>query len=1381
MGEEIFPADDNSSVGDVVPDTLTTAKASNYRLPRFNSRRVGSSDQDPLPRTKSMYPDPQELTKDDLTSADTLMADGVFTMNSTLSSVIEKALGHPIPGLEVRFHNLELSALVPQFKSGGLEVPTLWTQVQQGVTSLCAPKENNLTVEKKILRGISGVFKPGRITLILGQPGSGKSSLMKVLANQFHMDKSITLNGAVQYSGKNRNELLEVLPRYVAYANQIDDHYPRLTVQETFKFAHRCCAGKGLEPWVVEALKNCTPEQRAHALEVMTAHHEFAPDITVKKLGLDNCKDTVVGNAMLRGVSGGERKRVTTGEMTVAWKRLQLLDEISTGLDSAATYDICKSMKSAARNFNSTVVISLLQPSPEVFELFDDVLLLNEGSIMFHGKREDAVPYFERMGFHCPPRKDVADFLLDLGTNKQDVYVTGDTRSVPYHAADFAKVFMDSDIFQKTLKRLDASADAMVFADLKPFHQTYTEELVTLLQRQAMLTLRDTTYLMGRAVMVIVMGLLYGSTFWQMNDTDSQLMLGLLFSCAMFLSMSQASQVATYMDARSVFYKQRGANFFRTSAYVLATSITQIPLCVLETLMFGSIVYWMGGYVDVVDRFLVFLVTLFLCQMWFTSFFFFLSAASPNLTIAQPVFFMLFGGFLIAKDDIPDYLIWIYWIDPLACQTVGKYTLSVFNLETESAWIWYGWIFLVAGYFISVFCSYLVLEYMRFESPENVALAQSDDADSDQTAYSKMPATPKEYENVVDIVDNGVTTQAFANNNVVPVTLAFHDLWYSVPLPGGANDEQIDLLKGVSGVALPGTMTALMGSSGAGKTTLMDVIAGRKTGGKIQGKILLNGHPANDLAIRRCTGYCEQMDIHSDSATVREALIFSAMLRQDASISTEQKMESVQECIDLLELGPIADKIIRGSSTEQMKRVTIGVELAAQPSIIFMDEPTSGLDARSAKLIMNGVRKIADSGRTIVCTIHQPSTEVFSFFDSLLLLRRGGRMVFFGELGEESKNLINYFEAFSDVKPITPGYNPATWMLECIGAGVGGGKAAANADPSQPMDFAERFMVSDQKVLMEEDLDQEGVLYPSPHLPELKFDTKRASSSATQFNLLCRRFFRMYWRTPAYNLTRLIISLVLACVFAIIYQGTDYTTYTGANAGVGLVFVSTLFLGIIGFNNVMPVAAEERTAFYREPASETYNALWYFIAGTLMEIPYIFVASLVFCAIFFPSVGFTGYMTFVYYWLVISLNTLVFVYLGQLMVFALPSVAVAATLGSLFSGIFLLFAGYNPPASSIPTGYKWVHYISPPTYTIAILVALVFADCPVGSTDGISCQKLSNSPPSVGNVTLKEYVEDNFDMNHDNIWRNVMILLILIVAFRVLALFSLRYINHLKR
>ncbi|POM68050.1 ABC Superfamily [Phytophthora palmivora] len=155
-----------------------------------------------------MFPEPQQLTKEDLTSADALMADGVFTMNSTLSTVIENALGHPIPGLDVRFRNLELSAEVPMIKGGELEVPTLINQVQQGLSNMCC-SSNKMTVEKKILRGISGAFRSGRITLVLGQPGSGKSSLMKVLGNRFHMDTNITLNGDIDYNGKDRKELLE--------------------------------------------------------------------------------------------------------------------------------------------------------------------------------------------------------------------------------------------------------------------------------------------------------------------------------------------------------------------------------------------------------------------------------------------------------------------------------------------------------------------------------------------------------------------------------------------------------------------------------------------------------------------------------------------------------------------------------------------------------------------------------------------------------------------------------------------------------------------------------------------------------------------------------------------------------------------------------------------------------------------------------------------------------------------------------------------------------------------------------------------------------------------------------------------------------------------
>ncbi|KAK1929172.1 ABC transporter G family member 31 [Phytophthora citrophthora] len=1350
------------------------------------------------------------MAQPDFTSVDGLLAGGMFAMHESVAAAVESTLGRPIPEVEIFFRDLHVAARLPLARPGseGPQVPTIWTQVKQGVMKCFSNEE---TAEKEILKGVTGVFKPTRITLVLGQPGSGKSSLLKILSGRFPMNKTIGVSGEITYNGVPRSQLLSRLPRFIAYTNQKDDHYPQLTVQETFEFAHRCCGGANLEPWVLKALQNCKGEQHERAVKVMTAQHKFAADIRVKSLGLDRCKDTMVGNAMVRGVSGGERKRVTTGEMTFGRKRAMLLDEISTGLDAATTFDIVNSLKSLTRHFKANIVVSLLQPPPEVFNLFDDILIMNEGRIMYHGPREQVQEYFEAMGFHCPPRKDVADFLLDLGTDKQHSYISDNHPDiVPFESADFAERFRHSDIFQETLTymRTRSGHKSDLFDPLQDpcvFRQSFFDDLATVLRRQWKIKLRDRTFLIGRGFMVLVMGLLYGSVFWQMNDANSQLILGLLFSCTMFLSMGQAAQLPTFMEARSVFYKQRGANFFRSLAYVMASSLTQIPFAIFETLLFGSIVYWMGGYVALADRFISFLVTLFLCQMWFTAYFFFLSAAAPSITIAQPVmmvsilFFVMFGGFLLRKTDIPDYFIWFYWIDSVAWSirslsinqylapkfdvcvyggidyctrfgtTFGKYSLKLSGLPTEAVWIYLGWLYFFVGYLVLVFAAHLVLEYKRYESPESTTVVQAD-----LDAKAGPPDAKINIKKVAPAPQAHVTVPIMTpRTRAPPVTLAFHELWYSVPMPGGKKGEDIDLLQGVSGYAKPGTMTALMGSSGAGKTTLMDVIAGRKTGGKIRGKILLNGYPANDLAIRRCTGYCEQMDIHSESATIREALVFSAILRQNASVPVKEKMESVEECITLLELGPIADKIIRGSSTEQMKRLTIGVELVAQPSIIFMDEPTSGLDARSAKLIMNGVRKIANSGRTIVCTIHQPSSEVFSFFDSLLLLRRGGRVVFFGELGKDSSNLIDYFEAAPGVKPIEPGYNPATWMLECIGAGVG--------VTGSGTDFADHFVKSDLKALMDKDLDKDSVLRPSADLPELKFSNQFASTGWMQFDLLCRRFFHMYWRTPTYNLTRLMISVMLGAILGVIYQATDYTTFTGANAGVGLVFISTVFLGIIGFNSVMPVAAEERTAFYRERASETYHALWYFIAGTLVEIPYVLLSTLAFTIIYFPSVGFSGFSTFINYWLVVSLNALLFVYFGQLLVFALPSVAVASIAGALLSSIFMLFAGFNPPANNIPLGYKWIYYISPPTYSIAALVAIVFADCPDGSSSNLGCQVLKNAPPTVGNISLKQYVEFAFNMKSDYIMRNVLILGILIVVFRLLALLSLRYISHLKR
>ncbi|GKV41322.1 hypothetical protein SLEP1_g48871 [Rubroshorea leprosula] len=226
-----------------------------------------------------------------------------------------------------------------------------------------------------------------------------------------------------------------------------------------------------------------------------------------------------------------------------------------------------------------------------------------------------------------------------------------------------------------------------------------------------------------------------------------------------------------------------------------------------------------------------------------------------------------------------------------------------------------------------------------------------------------------------------------------PLTVVFQNLQYYVDVPlemreWGFDQEKLQLLSDISGALRPGVLTALMGISGAGKTTLLDVLAGRKTSGYIEGEIKIGGYPKVQETFVRISGYREQTDIHSPQLTVEESLIFSAWLRLAHEIESKTKDEFVNEVLETIELDEIKDALVgipgvSGLSTEQRKRLTIAVELVANPSTIFMDEPTTGLDARAAAIVMRAVKNVVDTGRTIVCTIHQPSIDTFEAFDEV--------------------------------------------------------------------------------------------------------------------------------------------------------------------------------------------------------------------------------------------------------------------------------------------------------------------------------------------------------------------------------------------------------------
>jgi ABC-type multidrug transport system ATPase subunit len=293
---------------------------------------------------------------------------------------------------------------------------------------------------------------------------------------------------------------------------------------------------------------------------------------------------------------------------------------------------------------------------------------------------------------------------------------------------------------------------------------------------------------------------------------------------------------------------------------------------------------------------------------------------------------------------------------------------------------------------------------------------------------------------------------------------------------------------------------------------MLDVISQRVTHGTVAGDMFVNGIPV-EANFQRNTGYVQQQDVHVETTTVREALRFSAQLRQPRSTATEEIDASVERVIRMLGMSEFAEAIIgtvgHGLNTEQRKLLTIGVELAANPSILFfLDEPTTGLDSQSAWGVINFVRKLADHGQTILCTIHQPSAVLLNQFDRLLLLAEGGKTVYFGDVGSNAQTLIQYFER-NGARGCGVDENPAEYMLDVVS-----NKSTQN--------WAETWRMSPEYQKLLEEL--EGIRREnSPVLNTTLEDVHRefARPLWEQMYHVTRRAFQQYWRTPKYVLSKI--------------------------------------------------------------------------------------------------------------------------------------------------------------------------------------------------------------------------------------------------------------------
>ncbi|KAL8202096.1 hypothetical protein R6Q57_011243 [Mikania cordata] len=1274
----------------------------------------------------------------------------------------------------------------------------------------------------KILQSVSGILKPSKLTLLLGPPGGGKTTLLLALAGK--LDPNLNVSGNVSYCG---HQLFEFIPqRTCAYVSPHNIHTGEMTVRETLEFSGRCLGSRaryGSYTGILNRDKESgikpDPDIEAflNAMVVPGLGTSVITKYILKILGLERCADAMVGDQMIRGISGGEKKRVTTGEMLVGPARVLFMDQISTGLDSSTTYQIMKALRQMVHIMDLTMVISLLQPDPETFKLFDDVILMSEGQIVYQGPSQNVLEFFEIMGFKCPERKGVADFLQEVTSRKdqEQYWLKPDQpyRYIPIH--EFAQAFKSFHTGQKL------EADICIPYDKTKTHPdalvkdkygiSNFELLKACFHKEWLLTKRNSMLYVFKTFQLTFMSLVAMAVFFRTEMhvgrlEDGGKFFGSLFFALLIVMFNGMAELVLTVMRLPVFYKHRDSLLYPAWAFAIPIWILKIPLSFIESGIWVILTYYTIGYAPNAIRFLKQFLTFSAIHQMALSLFRLIAAVSRTEVLANTLgaftllLILVLGGFIVAMDDTEPWMTWGFYASPMMyaqnalvineflddrwsfpnrdprinASTIGKALLKSRSFFTKDDWFYISIGVLIGFSFLFNILFILALTFLNRTPLDSIIFFfvhwNLSNLTDDSFAMTTLKNTSRRNGSALggnDHMERRGMVLPFQ-----PLSLAFDHISYSIDMPAEMKEKGIEggylqLLKDVSGAFRPGILTALVGVSGAGKTTLMDVLAGRKTGGYIQGSIFVSGYPKNQATFARVSGYCEQNDIHSPNVTVYESLLYSSWLRLSSDVNSRTRKMFIAELMELMELNPIRHALVGlpgvdGLSIEQRKRLTIAVELVANPSIIFLDEPTSGLDARAAAIVMRTVRNTVDTGRTVVCTIHQPSIDIFESFDELILMKMGGQILYAGPLGKQSHKLLEYFGAITRVPKIRNGYNPAAWVLEVT---------SSTAESQLNIDFAEIYFKSslyqeNQELIRE-------LSTPSSGSKDLFFHTEYTQPFLVQCKACLWKQHWSYWRNPQYNVTRFVTTTVIAAIFGVIFmnKGEKIEKQQDLLNMMGALFAAVVFLGAINQNAVQPIVAVERTVFYRERAAGMYSSLPYALAQVTIESLYIMIQTSVYTVILYPLIGFQWTAAKVlWFYFFMLMNVIYFTMFGMMTMSLTPSPQVSAVLIYFFLCLWNLFSGFVIPRPRIPIWSRWCYWATPLSWTVYGLL-----------TSQVGKETISFEVPGAGNMTVQWFIKQEFGFEYDFLPVVAAAHIVWFLLFFIIFVCGIKYLNFQQR
>ncbi|KAJ6088336.1 ABC multidrug transporter atrF [Penicillium sp. IBT 16267x] len=1238
---------------------------------------------------------------------------------------------------------------------------------------------------RELISDFSGSVREGEMMLVLGRPGAGCTTFLKAIANDRQAFAGV--NGEVSYGGLSAEDQNRYFRGEVNYNPEDDQHFPSLTVWQTLKFS-------------------LTTKTRKHDRDSIP----IIIDALLKMFGISHTKNTLVGNEYVRGVSGGERKRVSIAETLATKSTVVCWDNSTRGLDASTALDYAKSLRIMTDVSKRTTLVTLYQAGESIYELMDKVLVIDEGRMLYQGPAHQARQYFLDLGFYCSDQMTTADFLTSVCDVNAREFQPGREASTPKTAEELERVFKSSDTYkhildtvntyekqlqetqQEDTRRFESSvaqSKSKTVSKKSPYTVSLVRQVAACVKREFWLLLGDKTSLYTKYFIIVSNALIVSSLFYgeAMDTSGAFARGGALFFSILFLGWLQLTELMPAVTGRGIVARHKDYAFYRPSAVSIARVVMDFPAIFCMVVPFCIIVYFMAGLSVTASQFFIYFLFVYTTTFCITSMYRMFAALSP--TIDDAVRFagialnllILYVGYVIPKQTLINHSIWFGWlfyVNPISysyeavltnefsdrtmecaasqlvpsgpgavaghqgCALTGssvdqtivpgaQYLAANFQFTRSHLWRNFGVVIAFTVLYILVtiwaaeFLSFVgggggALVFKKSKRSKQIAAQIASSNDEEKVGKSSDDAALARGE-----APSGSDDAGFNRLSSSERCFTWSNVEYTVPYGNGTRK----LLNKVNGYAKPGVMIALMGASGAGKTTLLNTLAQRQKMGIVKGDMLVDGHPLG-ADFQRGTGFCEQMDLHDNTSTIREAFEFSAILRQDRHIPREEKIDYVNRIIDLLELEDIQDAIIGSLNVEQKKRVTIGVELAAKPSLLlFLDEPTSGLDSQAAFSIVRFLKKLSQAGQAIVCTIHQPSSMLIQQFDMILALNPGGNTFYFGPVGKDGAAVIKYFAARGFVCP--PSKNVAEFILETA--------AKATERNGKQIDWNEEWRNSEnnREVLAEIDrIRTERSKIPIDESGSTHYEF--AAPTMVQTELLTKRLFLNYWRDPSYYYGKLFVSVIIG-----IFNGFTFwmlpTTIASMQDRMFSCFLIILIPPIV-LNSVVPKFYMNRALWEaREYPSRIYGWVAFCTANVVCEIPAAIVTGLVYWLLWYYPVGLpTDSSSAGYVFLMSMLFFLFQASWGQWICAFAPSFTVISNVLPFFFVMVNLFNGIVRPYAEYPVFWKyWMYYVNPVTWWLRGVLSAILPSVQVTCAEA---ETTKFTPPS--GMTCGQYASD---------------------------------------